>query len=119
VLTKPLTLLEVQKAIRELSTGKVVGEDGIPIDFFKDCSEVVEVELFEVVQEVFCMKILSKGHNKGIIALIPKGGDTCLIKNYRPITLLSSFYKLVAKMLALRLQIILPEIVMPNQTRFV
>jgi len=82
----------------------------------------LQAELLEAVKEVLRTGELSSIHNKGIIALIPKGGDATLIKNFRPVTLLSSFYKLVAKVLAWRLQKILPEVVEVvrlNQTGFV
>jgi len=117
--TKEVLLLEVQEAIRDLSLGNASSDDGIPTDFFKFCEDAVQSDLLATVSEALCEGELSREHNKGIIALIPKGGDTSLIKNLRPITLLNSFYKVVAKVLARRLQIILPEIVRPNQNGFV
>ncbi len=52
--------------------------------------------------------------NKGLITLIPKSGDHARLGNWRPITLLGSFYKILAKMLARRLQVFLPSIVRPS-----
>ena len=40
------------------------------------------------------------------------------MKGWRPITLLNTIYKIYAKLLALRLQPFLPEIVHDSQTRF-
>lgn len=111
-------MTELREAIRDLTTDHTAGEDGISTDFYKNCSDEIEVELLSAIQEVMDRGALSKAHNKGIITLLPKGGDSSLIKNYRPITLLSTFYKLVAKILACRLQQILLEIIRPNQTSF-
>jgi hypothetical protein len=41
--------------------------------------------------------------NKGIITFIPKSGDRARLNNWRPITLLNSVYKILAKVLAGRL----------------
>jgi len=57
--------------------------------------------------------------NKGLITLIPKTGDRSKFQNWRPITLLGSVYKILAKALVGRLQAFLPRIIRPNQTRFV
>jgi hypothetical protein len=57
--------------------------------------------------------------SKGLITLIPKSGDHARLGNWRPITLLGSLYKILAKMLARRLQVFLPSIVRPSQTGFV
>ncbi len=39
-----------------------------------------------------------------VIKLIPKKGDTSLIKNWRPISLLSNFYKIISRLINSRLQ---------------
>lgn len=43
-------------------------------------------------------------HNKGLICLCPKVGDTRMVYQWRPISLLPTFYKIIAKALAMRLQ---------------
>jgi hypothetical protein len=62
----------------------------------------------------------TSGHiSKGMITLIPKLGDHSKLENWRPITLLGSIYKILAKMLAKRIQVFLPLVFRPNQTGFV
>jgi hypothetical protein len=56
----------------------------------------------------------SKLINKGLITLIPKLGDHAKLRNWRPITLLGSLYKIMAKMLARRLQVFLPNVIRPG-----
>jgi len=52
--------------------------------------------------------------NKGFITLIPKSGDHAKLGNWRPITLLGSLYKIMAKTLARRLQVFLPSVIRPG-----
>jgi len=57
--------------------------------------------------------------NKGQITFIPKSGDQARLGNWRPITLLGNLYKILAKVLAGRVQTVLPHVIRPNQTGFV
>ncbi|KAM0892566.1 hypothetical protein ACQ4PT_025668 [Festuca glaucescens] len=57
--------------------------------------------------------------NAALITLIPKKDDAVDLKDYRPINLVHSFSKLLAKVLALRLAPRMPELVDSNQSAFV
>jgi len=57
---------------------------------------------FEVVNEVFRNSELSDSQYNGMITLLHKGGDRDNIRNWRPITLLNTDYKIISKLLANR-----------------
>lgn len=59
---------------------------------------------------------ISKTQSTGIITLIHKGGSRSVLGNWRPISLLCSDYKILAKILTLRLKNILPNIISEEQT---
>ena len=52
---------------------------------------------------------------RGVIVLIPKGGEKKLRKNWRTISLLNYDYKIITKVLTSRRRDILPKIIHPNQ----
>ena len=57
---------------------------------------------------------------RGTIKLIPKkDAEPSLIKNWRPITLLNSDYKIAAKAIANRIKKVLPELINGDQTSFI
>ena len=118
-LTRPLTSLEITEAIASFPKGKAPGVDGIPMEFFQEFREDIISDLFEVTKEILKLASLNKDLNKGLITLIPKGGKHSQLTNLRPITLLGSFYKIVAKVLANRLQDHLQDLIRPNQVGFV
>jgi hypothetical protein len=54
-----------------------------------------------------------------VIKLLHKGGDQFLLQNWRPILLLHSPYKLIAKLISNRLKSFIPALVDKQQAGFV
>ncbi len=62
---------------------------------------------------------LSVEQKRCIITLLPKKGKNRLhLKNWRPIRLLNTDYKITAKCLALRLLTVLPDIISDDQSGY-
>nr|GEZ97579.1 RNA-directed DNA polymerase, eukaryota, reverse transcriptase zinc-binding domain protein [Tanacetum cinerariifolium] len=62
---------------------------------------------------------LPKGSNSSFIALIPKTLGANMVKDFRPISLIGSFYKIIAKIMENRLIFILGDIVNEVKSAFV
>jgi hypothetical protein len=74
----------------------------------------------ESINFAFEIGEMSKDQKLGIITLSPKKNKIrLLLKNWRPITLLTVDYKLIAKSLASRLETILPHYISMNQFGYV
>lgn len=71
------------------------------------------------VQSFFKTGFLPKGINSTILALIPKKENSKTMKDFRPISCCNIIYKVISKILANRLKIILPKFISPNQSAFV
>jgi hypothetical protein len=98
---------------------KAPGCDDIPTEFFQEFMSEVSPTLLQAFSAMLRNGETLELINKGLIILIPKSGDHARIGNWRPITMLGSLYKILAKTLAKRLQTFLPSIIRPNQTGFV
>ncbi len=118
-LVNSVSLEEVGKAIQALSKGKTLGHDGIPMEFFHECEQEITPDLFQAFTALLSEGETSTYINKRVITLIPKSGDHARLNNWCLITLLRSIYKILAKVLTGKLQTVLPNIIRPNQTRFV
>nr|GFA33446.1 RNA-directed DNA polymerase, eukaryota, reverse transcriptase zinc-binding domain protein [Tanacetum cinerariifolium] len=71
------------------------------------------------VNNIFFMNgEIPNGCNSSFIALIPKVPDSNLVKDFRPISLIESVYKIIAKILANRLVNVLDGIVSEVQSAF-
>ena len=60
-----------------------------------------------------------KGYNASFLALIPKVNDPQNLNEYRPISLIGSIYKIVAKVLARRMKKVLSMLIDERQIAFI
>ena len=63
--------------------------------------------------------MLHKDLNTRILCLTPKGGFKTNLKNLRPITLLGIVYKGLIKTMARRVQLLLDQLIRPNQIGYI
>lgn len=90
-------------AVWDCGSHKAPGPDGFNFNFTKRSWDVVGEEIIEMVMEFHDKGQLPKGINSTHIMLIPKTKDTMELSKFRPITLVNSLYKIIAKLLANRL----------------
>jgi hypothetical protein len=110
---------EILTAIKHLANGKTPGSDGLPADFYKFFWLDIKQFLYDSIQYAMLHGELSIEQKRGIITLLPKKGKNRLfLKNWRPISLLNTDYKIIAKILATRLQEVLPSLINLDQSGY-
>ena len=116
---KPLEIEECKKAIDKLASGKSPGSDGFTADFYKYFWEDIKILLYESFVYSFETGKLSIDQRRGILSLNPKKDkDIRYLKNWRPITLLNTDYKILAKVLGTRLRNVLPDLIHSDQVAY-
>ncbi|KZS03340.1 Uncharacterized protein APZ42_033958, partial [Daphnia magna] len=115
-LVKKITEDEVWNAIETMPQNKSPGIDGLPVEFYKKIWPWLKEEITIMFNHILDTEELSKTQTTGIITLLHKGGSRKILSNWRPISLLCSDYKILAKILTLRLKKILPYIIGQEQT---
>ena len=118
-LEKDIEFVEIENSVKLLKRQKSPGEDGIIAAFYQIYWDIIKDEFSDLINEIFCEGSLCKSQGKGMISLIFKGGERESIKNWRPLTVLNCDYKIIAKILALRLKKMLPKIIHSDQKGFV
>ncbi|KAL3675581.1 hypothetical protein R1sor_025529 [Riccia sorocarpa] len=109
----------IEEVVRSLPKEKSPGYDGVVAEILVAGWEFMKHDCFKMVGHVWRMQRLLQRDSRGIIKLIPKAEDLFLLKNWRPITLLTLTYKIIAKILAWRLREMLPSIIDQQQTGFI
>nr|GEV02103.1 RNA-directed DNA polymerase, eukaryota, reverse transcriptase zinc-binding domain protein [Tanacetum cinerariifolium] len=90
-LERTVSIEEIKKAVWDCGTNKSPGHDGT---FLKGC-------------------------NSSFIALISKTRNANTVKDFRPISLIGSLYKIIAKILANRLSSVIPDLISDVQSAFI
>ncbi|CAM2095978.1 unnamed protein product [Caretta caretta] len=99
----PLTLAEFSEALRRMPTNKSPGMDGLTVEFYRAFWDVLGLDLVTVWAESLQGGVLPLSCRRAVLALLPKKGDLRDLRNWRPVSLLSTDYKVIAKAISLRL----------------
>lgn len=119
-LDRKLDLEDVSNAILNMKGGKAPGPDGLPIDIYKLFREKRIAPLLDMYSESFEQGCLPPLLRSALITLILKPcKPPTECGSYRPISLLNSDAKIIAKALAMRLDKVLPFIIHADQNGFV
>ena len=110
------TLDELFVALKGLQTGKTPGSDGLSTEFYLCFWDDLGELLLFVLNESFHADSLAKSQYEGLLRLIHKKDDRRLPKNWRPISLLNTDYKLASKVITERLKKVMASIVHQDQT---
>lgn len=119
-LDQPLSVEELKIAIASMQGGKCPGPDGYPVEFYRTFFPLLAPLLVDMYNESFENHTLPSTLTYATISLIlKKNKDPLDCASYRPISLLNVDLKLLSKLLALRLDPILPTVISPDQTGFI
>lgn len=118
-LTTIPTPLEIKDALFAIHPDKAPGPDGFSASFFHSNWETISPAIITEIQNFFITKLLPSSINTTHIRLIPKILSPIKVVDYRPIALCNVYYKMIAKILSLRLKPILEEIISENQSALI
>ena len=106
-----ITLNECFNSIKELPNNKSPGSDGISTEFYKFIWDDIQIFLLDSYVYSFENNLLSLEQQRAVLTLIPKARkDIRYLKNWTPISLLNTDYKILAKILANRIQKVMPKV---------
>ncbi|GJX93266.1 RNA-directed DNA polymerase, eukaryota [Tanacetum coccineum] len=118
-LERPFTKEEIKGAIWDCGLNKSPGPDWFTFGFYRRYWNLLEYDIMEVVNHFYFHGFCPKGGNSSFIALIPKTFNAKLVKDFRPISLIGSLYKIIAKILANRLVLVMGDLVNEVQSAFI
>ncbi|GJS79063.1 RNA-directed DNA polymerase, eukaryota [Tanacetum coccineum] len=110
---------EIRLAVWNCGDNKSPGPDGYTFEFFRKYWNFVGPDFCEAVEYFFVNGSFPKGCNSSFVALIPKVTDAKFVNDFRPISLIGCVYKVVTKVLANRLALVISDLVSDTQSAFV
>ncbi|CAM6099373.1 unnamed protein product [Calypogeia fissa] len=111
--------LEILDCLKGMKTDIFPGPDGLSSTFFVKCWSVVGSDLISFIHDAWTNHYLSARVRMVAIIPIPKSLALDLVENWRLISLLNVIYKLIAKLIAVRLGLLIGMVVLPQQGGFI
>lgn len=102
-LDSPFSIEEIRKVIFECDRNKSPSLDGFSMGFYQENWERIKPDMERVFKEFFERGITDRAMNETFVCLIPKKRME-KVKDFRPISLVTSLYKIIVKVLATRLK---------------
>lgn len=113
-LNSPITTVELSLAVHSLAPWKAPGPDGFSLWFFQHYWDLVKLDFFAYMSSIFRGQASIAQCNTSLITLIPKCKMQKAPSDWRPISLCNTAYKILSKLLTLRVQSLLLDLLEAN-----
>jgi len=110
-----ISMEELRHTIIQGKANKAPGQDGICLEFFGTAWDVIKHELLTIMNHMYIGGNTSVRQRQGLIVCLPKTPHPKNFDDYRPLTLLNTDYKIMARIIANRIRLCLAAIHHPNQ----
>jgi hypothetical protein len=100
-----ITIQEVKQAIKNINAKNSVDTNNISNKLLKNASTQMQFLLQTLFNRILIENKYPENWKKSMITMIPKKGDLCNPKNYRPISITSSILRLFEKIIHKRMEI--------------
>lgn len=110
---------EIKAAVWSCAGDKSSGPDGINFRFIKSFWNALEADFLRMAVEFHEHGTWPRGANASFIALIPKVASPKGLHEFRPISLINCMYKVMSKVLAIRLRNVICTVIDICQSAFI
>jgi len=113
------TVAEIKEVLFSMGSFKSPGHDGLNAHFYKTEWPIISDELCVFIQDFFITRVMPPHINHTLITLIPKKSVAVTPKDFRPISLCTVLYKVIAKIIANKFKGLLDRCISKNQSAFI
>lgn len=118
-LVKPFTIDEVKATVWNCDSFKSPRPDGVNFGFIKQFWQVLKEDIMRFIMEFHRNGELARGIYSTFIAFIPNVESPQKLNDFWPIFLVGCLYKIMAKVLANRLRMVVGKVILETQTALV
>ena len=102
-----------------MESDKAPGRDGFSFHFYKVCWTIINTDLLRMVKAFQQKAKVGGSTNSTFLALIPKEVNLASFNRFRPISLGNASYKILSKLLANKIKLLLDKLISPSQGGFI
>ncbi|XP_020682240.1 uncharacterized protein LOC110099440 [Dendrobium catenatum] len=118
MLEEEFTRKELQSIIEKSGSNIAPGVDGITFSFLKKFWNLIAEDVWLAVRHFLISGDMHMSWKETIIVLILKNQNPQEVNSYRPISLCLTIYKVIAKMLLRRLEMVIHKLISTDQAAF-
>jgi hypothetical protein len=118
-LTQPFSGEEIEFAIKDMKTNTAPGPDEFPVSFYKEFLSEVKPFMKEMLDDLVKGQMDLSRINYGVIILLPKIIGASDIRQYMPNCLINVIFKVITKILTIRVSKIIHKYIEPTQITFI
>jgi len=118
-LIETISAEEIEVALASCASTKAPGYDGFNFKCIKHVWPIIGEDFTRCVLNFFNSGQLTESINMTWVTLIPKKKDARDILDFRPISMVGCIYKVIAKILSIRIKTVMADLVGDAQTAFI
>ncbi|KAF3668653.1 hypothetical protein FXO38_07989 [Capsicum annuum] len=118
ILDTPLRDSEIHLAVKGFKPLKAPGPNGLHPLFYQKFWNEVGPKVISFYRNIFSTSEIPNTHNTTLLCLIPKCRNASNLRNYRPIGLCNTSYKIITNIIVNKIKPILQDIISPSQASF-
>lgn len=118
-LSQDYTIDEVKVALKQMHHSKAHGPDGMAPLFFQKYWTIVGPTTSKALLLALKSSPFPASLNHTFVTLIPKKKHFRTVMDYHPISFCNVLYKLISKVIANRIKMVLPDLISDSQSAFV
>ncbi|CAA0831454.1 Unknown protein, partial [Striga hermonthica] len=119
LIARDISESKVLGALKKMAPLKAPGVDGLHALFFQQKWKHVGPSVCAQIFDIWREGRVPSSLNMTLLVLIPKVDNSMSLMQFRPISLLNVVYKLLTKVLAERIKLVVPSLINPAQASFV
>lgn len=118
-LVLPFEMEEIDSVVKHLPLDKAPGPDGFTTNFVIKCWPIICNDFYNLCYAFYSGNVCLQSLNGCHIVLIPTHDNAVKVSDFRPISLLNTSIKILTKILANRLQLVIPRLIHKSQYGFI
>lgn len=119
MLIKILIIIDINSYVFSLNNDGAPGHDGFDVSFYQQYWDMISHDVSVADIQFFQSSWILPSFNSNILILIPKSSNVDYVDHFRPIAITKFNFKTISKVLADRLDILMPTVISSEKKFFV